>query len=294
MTTATEPEKPRSGFYFKPSDAELLRRLVEYRFLQPGDFQRLTGRNIISLRRRLRQLVEQEYIERLMLPVERDAPIGSPPDAYVYQLKPRGILKAKEYGFADDDYRYTREKSNLFLQHDVLLTKFHLTLELAARNAPLELTAWEQRRAVLLDSADHGSERLPVNPDALFGLKDREKPDGQNTAYFFLEIVRSRESEYSRGESNFLRKMRAFAAYYANGAHTERYGMQNFRVITVTPTQQRAINLCEKLQDAGLASKRFWFTSVEHVSPEDPARILGKIFATPKDFQEGELYSFRD
>jgi len=66
---------------------------------------------------------------------------------------------------------------------------------------------------VLLDWAEHGGERLSVNPDALFGLKDNEKPEGQNTAYFFLEIVRSRESEYESQESNFMRKMRAFAAY---------------------------------------------------------------------------------
>src|SRR5216683_857583 len=131
--SAAESAKPRSGFYFKDSDAELLKRLVEYRFLQPGDFQRLTGRNIISLRRRLRQLLQREYIERFTLPLERDAPIGSPPDAFVYQLAPRGILKAKEYGFADEDYRYTREKSNLFLLHDLLVTKFHVTIELATR-----------------------------------------------------------------------------------------------------------------------------------------------------------------
>jgi hypothetical protein len=130
-----------------------------------------------------------------------------PPDAFVYQLATRGILKAKEYGFADEDYRYTREKSNLFLPHDLLITKIHLTLELATRGTPLQLVAWEQRRSVLLDSAENGREQLSVNPDALFGLKDREKPEGQNTTHFFLEVVRSRESEYERQQSNFMRKM---------------------------------------------------------------------------------------
>jgi len=290
----SEAERPRQGFYFKKGDAELLKRLVEYRFLQPCDFQRLTGRNLISLRRRLRQLVNQKYIERLTLPVERDAPIGNPPDAFVYHLSPRGILKAKEYGFADDDYRYTREKSNLFLQHDLLITKIHLTIDLAARDTSLELIAWEQRRSVLLDWADNGHGRLSVNPDALFGLKDREKPEGQNTTYFFLEIVRSRESEYRERQSNFMRKAQAFASYHAQGKHRERYGIGNFRVITVTPTKQRALNLCKKLQDAGLASARFWFTDLEPISSDEPARVLEKIFFTPKDFQDGASYSFRD
>ncbi len=291
MIAASQPERFRSGFYFKESDAAILKQLVEYRFLQPEDFQRLTGRNIISLRRRLLQLLRHGYVERFTLPMERDAPVGSPPDAFVYQLKPRGILKAKEYGFADDDYRYTREKSNLFLQHDLLLTK---TLELATRNTPLEIVGWEQRRAVLLDWAEHESGRLSVNPDALFGLKDREKPEGQNTTYFFLEVVRSRESDYRRGESYFMRKMHGFLAYYREGGHSARYGIANFRVITVTLTKQRALNLCRKLQDAGLASKRFWFTDLSAISTNEPSRILEKVFVTPRDFREGALYSLRD
>src|SRR5713101_206040 len=251
--SAAESTGPRSGFYFKASDAELLKWLVEYRFLQPRDFQRLTGRNIISLRRRLRQLLQREYVERLTLPLEREAPVGSPPDAFVYQLAARGVVKAKECSFADDDYRYTREKSNLFLLHDLLITKIHLLIELATRGTTHQLIAWEQRRSVLLDWAENGSGRLSVNPDALFGLKDREKPEGQNTTYFFLEIVRSRESDYRRGQSYFMRKMEAFLAYHRQGKHTARYGITNFRVVTVTPTKQRALNLCEKLQKAGFA-----------------------------------------
>ena len=66
------------------------------------------------------------------------------------------------------------------------------------------------------------------------------------------------------------------------------------RVITVTPTKQRALNLCQKLQKAGLASKRFWFTDLDSVSADEPTRILEKIFFTPKDFEQGVLYTFRD
>jgi len=153
---------------------------------------------------------------------------------------------------------------------------------------------WEQRRSVLLDSAENGRGRLAVNPDALFGLKNEEKPEGQNTAYFFLEIVRSRESEYEREQSNFKRKMEGFLAYHREGRHTERYGIANFRVITVTLTKQRALNLCEKLRNAGLGTKRFWFTDLAAISPEEPARILEKVFFTPKDFEEGAYYRFGD
>jgi hypothetical protein len=88
--------------------------------------------------------------------------------------------------------------------------------------------------------------------------------------------------------------MHAFVAYHAQGKHRERYGNGNFRVITVTPTRQRALNLCRKLQDAGIASKRFWFASIEPISHDEPERILEKIFCTPKDHREGVLYGFGD
>ncbi len=91
-----------------------------------------------------------------------------------------------------------------------------------------------------------------------------------------------------------MRKMRAFAAYYAEGRHRERYGIANFRVITITPTEQRALNLCRKLQDAGLASKRFWFGSIEPISADEPVRMPDNLFVTPKDFHNGVLYSLRD
>jgi hypothetical protein len=52
-------------------------------------------------------------------------------------------------------------------------------------------------------------------------------------------------------------------------------------VIIVTPTKQRALNLCEKLREAGFVSKRFLFTDLEPIAPDDPARILDKIFFTP-------------
>jgi len=286
--------RPQDEFYFKDTDAELLERLVQYRFLQPGDFEKLTGRNIISLRRRLRQLVQRGFLDRLTLPMERDAPVGSPPDAFVYQLTPRGVLKAKEHGHADEDYRATREKSNLLLPHDLLITRFHLALELATRGTPLELIAWEQRRSVLLDCAHNGMGRMSVNPDALFGVKNSNKPEGQNTTYFFLEMVRSRESEYERQQSYFMRKMEAFLAYHRQGKHTARYGIRNFRVVTVTPTRKRAENLCRKLANAGLASARFWFTDLASVSPDEPGRILEKVFFTPRDFEDGVFYGFRD
>ncbi len=81
---------------------------------------------------------------------------------------------------------------------------------------------------------------------------------------------------------------------HRKGKDTLRYGITNFRVITVTPTKQRALNLCQKLWNAGFASNQFWFTDCHAVSLDEPAKILDKVFFTLKDFNEGVLYGFRD
>ena len=62
----------------------------------------------------------------------------------------------------------------------------------------------------------------------------------------------------------------------------------------MTPARQRALNLCQKLRNTGLAVKRFWFTDFAAVSLEEPTKILERVFLTPKDFDEGTLYGFRD
>jgi hypothetical protein len=55
-------------------------------------------------------------------------------------------------------------------------------------------------------------------------------------------------------------------------------------VITVTPTKQRALNLCEKLQRTGLAFKRFWFTDLGPLCADDSPRFLRNYFLRRRIF----------
>jgi hypothetical protein len=75
----------------------------------------------------------------------------------------------------------------------------------------------------------------------------------------------------------------------------KRWHIPNFRVLTVTPTRERAENLCSGMADADppLASKRFWFTDASHVSLDRPSEILEEVFFTPKDYAQGISYSLR-
>jgi|SRR5579862_1443259 len=102
-----------------------------------------------------------------------------------------------------------------------------------------------------------------MNPDALFGFKNRKKPDGQNRSYFFLEIVRPRESEYPAGRVLFHAQDGGLCGLSPSRQTRKAVWDKQFRVITVTP-RDGALRICgAKLQKAGLASARFWFTDLE-------------------------------
>ena len=288
--------QPRGNFYLKETDEDIIRWCSEYQYLQPLHVQLLSNRNIIAVRRRLRQLHEQDFLMRTTVPFARSVPVWSPPDQYVYYLSRKGVASARELGFTDENARYNAEKSEVLLPHDLFLTTFHLTLQLATLAAgSLHLIFWEQRRSVLQDSVVAGHERYSVNPDALFFLKDDTKPTATNTSYFFLEYERSRPTGHARGESNFIRKMRALEEYHRTGGDTKRWGIPNFRALVVTPTSERAVNLCRSLADGvpPLASKRFWFTNATHVSLDRPSEILEEIFFTPADISDGLRKSLR-
>ena len=89
------------------------------------------------------------------------------------------------------------------------------------------------------------------------------KPADQNTAFFCLEIVRARESDYQKAESHFMRKMRAFQEYAQQKKHEARWGI---RVVSVARKRERAVNLCRKPGESGLAFKRFRFTDFSRYS----------------------------
>jgi Replication-relaxation len=195
---SARPQSKKStppAFYFTDSDAEIVKWLAAYHYLQPIHFQKLIGRNMVSLRHRLRQLHQQGQVERLTLPLERELLIPNPPDQYVYFLSRKGVGLAQQLGYADEKHRYNSEKSTRLLTHDLAISSFHLTLELATRGTSLELVFWERRRGQLQDWAELAGERLSVNPDALFGIKNQDKPTDRSASYFFLELALARESD---------------------------------------------------------------------------------------------------
>ncbi len=96
---------------------------------------------------------------------------------------------------------------------------------------------------------------------------------------FFLEVVKSAESEYMGGRSNLYNKIALYAQYKPQ--FRKKYGADDFRVLWVLPTKQRVLNLLAKIED-DFPSRKFFATYEEKYR----TNIAGKIWWTPKDFRD--------
>ena len=120
-------------------------------------------------------------------------------------------------------------------------------------------------------SVEHGRrERWTVVPDGLFGLTF---PD-ETAAYFLLEldrgtipISRSRDDHRS-----IRRKLKTYHDGWRAQRHVEQFGIKQMRVLTVTSSKQRVLNIVGAVrsitEDRG--SNFFLFVDRESLAAGDP------------------------
>jgi hypothetical protein len=82
----------------------------------------------------------------------------------------------------------------------------------------------------------------------------------------------------------FTLKLKAYAAFSVAGKHKEKFGINKFRVLTVTSSKAR----CKNLIDAALAADdvrelrtRFLFATEEDLTLSVPESVLNKIWTAP-------------
>ncbi len=231
-----------------------------------------TGLRDSGVRHRLLAMHRGAVVNRVR-PADDDS-LSSISPPWVYYLAERGARLAADMGLAPS-VRFVQDKSRMTVEHDTAITQFHLALKvhLASRNSIRDFE-WKQWRGDLLDKVE-GHES--IIPDAYFRIGE---------SCWFVEMVRSHESEYRKGKSNLVRKLEAYLAY--RDGFRKRYGHPDFRVILLLPTEERVARLLSKLEDdKALCARRFWLTH----SAMWKSDLSGKIFWTPKDFR-GEAYGF--
>lgn len=276
MDPHSENTKRRRGerLVLTDSDVEIFRLIQEHRFLRREHLHRLTGRPLKRLHRRLFDLEKKGYLS---------VPFRSPREKHIYSLTRSAVSILAERGIVPEelvDRRIrTRELTQLFLEHELMIVDFHVMLTLASKTGPLRLVEWREGHS-LYDSVFVGGEKMAVRPDAFFKLEDSRRPTEANRFSFVLEADRSTESH-----PRFAPKLVADWNYIEQGLHVEKYKIKTaFRVLSITRTDARAENLCGltsgMLPDR--ARKFFFFTSLKQISLADPTCVFGQVWLSPR------------
>jgi hypothetical protein len=191
--------------------------------------------------------------------------------SYVYGLSDRGVIDyaGREYGIEILAKSFD-EHSARTLDHELEISYFHIALKQFCEKHGLKLY-WQQ--ADLKTSGIH--------PDAYFSIGKEDK-----WHHFFLEIERSKVSNYRDGESSIIRKLGKYYEYFDTPACEKDWNFKQFRVIVVQRTDERSKNLCNALREK-YNHRMFWLTT----EAKYKADIGTEIFKTPKDHHE-RSYSF--
>ena len=212
-----------------------------------------------SARRRLAQLYEHGYLERI--PRFAVQPMANPGPAY--RLAARGAsLLAECEGIPYAEFNYwgkTEDKFNRIgvvghshLEHNLLLAsgRMHFEAEAPKANAKILLwldsfdlrPSWETQR-VKIEPVPGRTEFVPVTPDAYVTIGT-----AKGRGHFFLELDRGTEV-ISR---HWRRKILTYSAYLNSGKFHEHYGVDGsvgFRVLVLTPSKQRSQNIAAAAAD---------------------------------------------
>jgi hypothetical protein len=277
MTTAAERlprfERKRTAipnFEVTSRDEEIIRIVARHRFARSYHIIGLLAAGDPStseqqIKRRLQLLFHGDYLSRPKVQVESyRAGAGSRPMVYILGNKGIDLLAAK-YGFRRSSADWTtkaRTASRGAIEHALEVTDFMVALALAcSRHGRLQMIYFDEIMREFAPPETRANPRpyhwpvsvrpsarwkgkeatIYVIPDKIFGIRNLDRPEGRQRAFYFLEADRGTMPVVRPGldKSSLLRKLIGYGFTYADDLHQQFYGLPNFRVLTVVPTRQR-------------------------------------------------------
>jgi len=289
----------RPNFQITDRDTEIIRQVAKHRLLNSAHIIALLGSSSQVASRRLNLLYHHHYLDRPRAQLDYYTRGGSQP--MVYALGNRGAdFLAEKFGLARgkvDWFKKNQTLGRLFIRHTLGVAEFMIRLELACRRIDRvrlietdEMLAGASPRTQARRnpcawkvgfSAQGQRQSIGLIPDRIFGLHFTDKPEGGNEYWFFLEIDRATMPVIRRNlrQTSFYKKMRGYfesRQAWKRDPHVRPFPITNFRVLTVTTTQERIHNLiaANKAFYQGQGSKIFLFT-------DQAACLSGNILTLP-------------
>jgi hypothetical protein len=145
-----------------------------------------------------------------------------------YGLTDRGVRKAFDEGFSTDSTKSFDAWSKRTIEHEIMISTFHLELAKLAGEKGWALRWWQR-----------GLNKKPVFPDAVLSI---------NGHFFMLEIERAKLGDYIDGTPSIIRKLADYWDYYDSDDCESDFEFRKFHALTVMRTAERAQNLVHMLQ----------------------------------------------
>ena len=252
--------KTRS-FRLTERDATIIRHVYTHRLLDSESIIALLGTGSEQqIKRRLHLLFHNRYLDR---PRAQLTTLYSQPGStkMVYALGNHGAdLLAADFGLERQAINWTAKNRAIrprFFQHTLLVSTIMVAFEVSCRtHGDIRLIYWPEIRETTCPESTRRQKRpqtwfvhLPkvgrrgITPDKIFGLRFLDRPQGKNTAYFFLEADRGTMPVVRRSlsESSIYGKLIRYHKTFVDRIHTKRFGIKSFRVLTVTQGSTRRI-----------------------------------------------------
>ena len=281
------------GLRIQKRDIEIIRLVHNYRFLDSKQIRALIDGSDQVILRRLQKLFHHGYLDRPVSQIIFSNPLLGH-ENMVYGLGDEGANLLADRSGIDRGKILWKEKNKevgeRYIQHTLMISNFRVCLTLALKSARrAKLLFWMRENSQKLRDKEYvyfkergRQRRLPIVPDGFFGVQE-----SADEMYFCLEADRSTMSN-----ARFLNKMRGYWLWWRQGGQKKKFGIDNFRVLTITKTEQRKENLRRITKGADskqTGSLMFWFTSHQQFSLSTPGSVLGKIWQTPKDDERHRL-----
>jgi hypothetical protein len=275
MPPLAKADPQKRGLYRRSQDDDIYRFVGTFSFVTALEIAALSGRNPVSLRKRLRQLTAAGLLGRVVGGEQRDEffeevickKCGTVnqiarddgkirPKPFFYYLTERGGAKAS--ALMSNPIAW-KSKAISRVDHDRVLTMIHLALDHAFGAG---LSDWRQQKQDVKVSVEMDGTIVSFYPDAYAEL---------NGNPFYLEYANSEPSS-AGGESDIVLKVKRYNQLVRRG---------HGKVLFIFRERAMVENFVNRIASA---YPYLWphVTDLESIL-HDPT---GKIFWTPKDFDQ--------
>jgi hypothetical protein len=247
-------------------DIELLKHISGFKILTVKQLEAISRRSQQAIRRRLRVLLQEGFVEKKMRGFGRAK--GRPEE--ITFLTERGAELLHSNGTVKKQYSALSENAlwTLPLDHDLLLNWFHLYLiQIEQENPQLTVTGFSTNTTPSTQSILNST----FIPDGIFAITDKES---SKTILFFLEVDMGSETVAStdRNQNDFRQKVLNYQELFRSDKYKKcekifHSSFNGFRLLVMTNMHEVLKKLCRLVQEMS-PSDFIWLTDQSQMFKE--------------------------